>query len=300
MRVARWTGCFQLLGLSSAMANSGQALPFSWKRAAKHVGVPVLLAVIASGVAAAVTDFGDPNKMGEETGRLLVPGLALALLASWLVQTKRIAYAWVFGVLAAVVFAGAVATPIIKRTRSRAVALHSSDTLPLELVDIGGEPHFQHPYLRFSFVQPRPGFVLNTDAQRATGSFIPQDDSVHAYALAEEFPGDLVLVTLQKANRIDREQLEGFVAGLSKIKQQYGQAAREVENRVIWEPSFHGAKVHVVIAETNHFRLYAYVDDFDTDAEYIVGLVGLSLGEDPFGEVFESFRARAPLPARPD
>ena len=42
------------------MPNSGEALPFSWKRAAKHVGIPFVLALVAAGAVAASTDYHDP------------------------------------------------------------------------------------------------------------------------------------------------------------------------------------------------------------------------------------------------
>jgi hypothetical protein len=271
-----------------AVANTGEEHRFSWKRAALHCAVPLVLVVIAAAVIVVVLDPDDPGKLGEETGRLMLPAMLLALLTSYLIQTRRKLYAWVFGTLAVVGVAGAVATPVLQRMRVRPMPLAEAERGKFEVVDVGGVAHLRHARLGFSFLAP-VGLPRNAEAEAALRRALPEDDSTFVYAFADTVPGPVLLVILRKANHIDRDTLAALISDLSKLSDTG--AVREVQNRIIWEPSFHGAEVHYMIDETNHFRVGAWVDSFGVpDAELIVAIVAISLGDDRFAGVFPSFR----------
>jgi hypothetical protein len=270
--------------------NPGQAQRFSWKRGAAHVGVALVLFAIAGAIAAAATAV-DPETAGQRFGEFILLPLGLVAFSSWLWQRGRRGYASVFGALALVAAAAIVALPVIEARRVALLPLTSAETAPLEIVDIGGAPHFRHPTLGFAFPQPNPRFVESSEAQAAMRGSVPDDPSTHVYALAEQFPGSLVLVTILKANRVDRAELESFVGAVAKIGARAD--ATEIENRTIWEPSFRGAEVHFVVADSNHFRLHAWVDDFDRPGvEYVVALVTMSLGDDAFADTIAGIRTR--------
>lgn len=273
------------------MANERERREFSFSKLALHLALALGILALTSVVMWAIFEPEDPAAIAWNTTWLLLPCLAPAVFSSYLIQTRRHGYALVFGVLTVAMLIGAVVMPVAKSLRMEPLPMGDVEREPLEVIDIGGLPHLRHPYLGFSFAQPT-GFERSVEVEAALQSAIPGRPGKHFYALARPDGDDsMLVVVVEKWTRVDRDAVSRVVDELSRLGSD-GQR-RTLERHVSWEPSFRGAHLHSVLGDADHLRLGVWVDSFGVkDAEWIVAVVGLSLGDDRFAPVVPSFRYR--------
>jgi hypothetical protein len=264
---------------------------FSWRRAAKHVAIPIVLVIVA--MAALSTQAANPEKFGEACGQFLVFVLVVALAASYLAQTGRRRAAIGVSVAAVVAIGGLVVA--IVATRPTHAKLSASDRMPLVESTEAGQRWLRHPALGFAFHHPGAGFVeapQYADIMRASD----RDAGSMYYAYADEQPSAILIVGMLAGMGDSRDSLEhsldGIERGLRKsLASQLGSGVSIAisDRQVIWDDHRREATMHATI-EGAHYRVHMFALQPTGKPPLVVALMVMSSDADALADVLTSLR----------
>jgi hypothetical protein len=256
---------------------------FSGRRAFAHAAAATAVVLVLGIVLAAIVDLEHPQAVGRAIAGMLPVAIGLALLGSYVVQTRsRNAAIGGLLVLAILVAAAVVAW------RGGGRDLSAAERAPLVVDGEGEARRLRHPNLGFSVGLPADLEPLPASVTAA----MTKEPGMIGTAWGNAAAGRVLIVMLSTVR--SEAELRSFMEGMTDsqnalAKSSPGAAVHTLRDELSWSGKSGEAHRHVTIGDS-HVHFDAFGSPYAGGRVLTVGLYTFSRGDDSLAELASTLR----------